>query len=195
MGKFIDLTGQKFGRLTVIKYVGKSKWLCKCECGNEKIVSTTHLKNDTKSCGCLRAENTKKRNTKHGFRYSRLYIIWKDIKRRCYNKNSKSYYLYGERGIIVCQEWLDDFMNFYDWAMPNGYKDNLTIDRIDVNGNYEPSNCRWVDRKIQANNKRNNCNITYNNETHTLSEWAEILNINYDKLRYRIYRNWNIEKI
>ncbi len=116
------------------------------------------------------------------------------MKYRCYNPKSQYYYRYGARDIKVCDEWLNDFKAFYDWSMANGYRDNLTIDRIDVNGNYEPSNCRWVSQKMQQNNRSNNRLITYNNETHTISEWAEICNISQACLRHRIERNWNIEK-
>lgn len=200
MGKLIDLTGLKFGRLTVIKYVGKSKWLCKCECGNEKIVSTTHLKNDTKSCGCLKKEMLSQRtkpknftNKKHGLHNEKLYNTWKCIRQRCNNKNNKRYKDYGGRGITICKEW-NNFKNFYNWAINNGYQENLTIDRIDNNKGYLPENCRWTDITTQANNKRNNRNYTYNNETHTLGEWAKILNINYWALRSRLDRGWDIKK-
>ena len=191
-----NLTGEKFGRLTVIERAenknNRTTWLCKCECGNETIVEGFCLKHGTtKSCGCLRREY----NTKHGSSHSRLYRIWSAMKGRCLNKNSYSYKWYGERGITICNEWIDDFQRFYDWAMLNGYSDDLSIDRIDVNGNYEPNNCRWVDIKTQANNTTRNNLITHNNETHTISEWSKILDISYDTLRSRISRNgWDIEK-
>lgn len=116
------------------------------------------------------------------------------MKKRCYNLKYKRYNDYGGRGIKICNEWLNDFKVFYDWAMQNGYKDNLTIDRIDVNGNYEPSNCRWANIKTQANNKRNNRIIEYKGEFHTMSEWANIYNINYKLLHSRLKKGWNIEK-
>lgn len=116
------------------------------------------------------------------------------MKQRCYNKNNDAYCRYGGRGIIICKDWLDDFMTFHDWAMSNGYKENLTIDRIDVNGNYEPNNCRWVDMKTQCRNKRNNRYITINNETHCLSEWCEILGLDRHVIEQRLYYGWSIER-
>ena len=134
-------------------------------------------------------------NIKHGMCNTRLYCIWKGIKQRCFDTKFKEYKYYGGRGIKVCNEWRTDFMAFYNWAMANGYKDALTIDRINVNGNYEPSNCRWICQKEQQNNRRNNRLITYNGETHTISEWAEIKNINANTLWQRLCRyNWGIEK-
>lgn len=147
----IDITGQKYGRLTVLSYAyTKNKvafWKCKCDCGNEKIVRGSHLKNGSiKSCGCFRKEVTGKKATVHGKYGSRLYRIWKGIKGRCFNPSNSKYPIYGGRGITVCNEWLE-YEPFYEWAMKNGYKEDLTIERIDVNGNYEPSNCTWVTEK------------------------------------------------
>ena len=120
--------------------------------------------------------------------------IWRAMKERCYNSKCEAYHNYGGRGIIVCDEWLHNFKAFYDWSITNGYRDDLTIDRIDVNGNYEPSNCRWVTRLTQANNQRTNHLITYKGETHTMAEWAKIKHISYGALRQRLYRKWSIEK-
>lgn len=199
MSKFQDLTGQKFGRLTVIKRVENTKnkdtlWLCKCDCGGETITRITNLKNgNTKSCGCLNKEHLLKSITKHGLHNEKLYNTWKCIRQRCNNKNNPSYKNYGGRGITICNEW-NDFKNFYDWALNNGYKENLTIDRINNNKGYSPENCRWADKTTQSNNKRNNRNYTYNNETHTMGEWAKILNVNYWALRSRLDRGWDIKK-
>lgn len=202
MSNFKDLTGEKIGRLTVIKRVENNKannaqWLCQCECGKEIITTTANLKRrHSKSCGCLRKEHTSGINNnfyKHGMYNTKLYQTWHNMKQRCFNKNSSHYKNYGGRGIKVCNEWLE-FMNFYNWAMSNEYSEGLTIDRIDVNGNYEPDNCRWVDNKTQCNNKRNNHLITYNGKTHTMMEWSRLLNIKYDVLRFRLKRGWDIEK-
>lgn len=197
-----NLVGKQFGKLTVIKRVEcsfkESYYLCKCECGNEKIIRGAHLTNGKiLSCGCWQRQRAAKINWKHGMTNTRLHEIHSGMLKRCYNQNSKPYKNYGARGIKVCDEWKNDFKTFYDWAMINGYQDNLTIDRIDVNGNYCPENCRWVNKTTQARNTRNNHFITYNNETHCLSEWAEILNISYRKLSRRFNRdkhNWTIER-
>ena len=133
-------------------------------------------------------------NYKHGLRNTRLFSIWANIKTRCTNSNSTFYNRYGGRGITICDEWKDNFKAFYDWAMANGYQDNLTIDRIDNNGNYEPNNCRWVTVKDQARNKTNNHLYTINNETKALSVWCEQFNINYKTVRDRLKRGWNIKK-
>lgn len=154
-----DLTGQKFGRLTVLQRAEtinkRTRWLCRCDCGEEVIVEAYNLtKGHTQSCGCLQKEATAKASTTHGMRNSRLYRIWNCMHTRCYRKSYHAYKHYGGRGIAICDEWLHDFQAFYDWAMENGYKDNLTIDRIDSNGNYSPSNCRWTTMAIQNKNKR-----------------------------------------
>lgn len=170
--KALDLTGQKFGRLTAIekhsKQNGHIVWLCQCDCGNTATVQGTRLKQGrTNSCGCLwvesianfnhserRKETTRKAKTKHGMKGTRVYRIWQAMKSRCGNSNVPCYSYYGGRGIKVCDEWLNSFESFYEWSMVNGYAADLTIDRIDVNGNYEPSNCRWVTMAEQNKNKR-----------------------------------------
>jgi len=211
MSKSIPLeVGQKFNRLTIIKldhiekYIspkGKKKnkvyYVCQCDCGKNLIVLKNEItSNGTKSCGCKREENIRKSITIHNMTKTRLYKIWRNIKTRCLNKNNKHYKDYGGRGITICEDWKNDFMSFYNWAITNGYKEDLTIDRIDVNGNYEPSNCRWADRTIQNKNKRNNHLITYNGETHCVAEWSGILEINLRTLWSRIINyNWPIEKI
>lgn len=158
-----DLSGQRFSRLTVIAYAGKNKhnrslWLCKCDCGNTKVISSNALQQGTtKSCGCLNQENhiTKPNRTTHGQSHTRLYRIWKAMKSRCNNPNNPSYQKwYGSKGVKICDEWNQNFWMFYNWSICHGYKDNLTIDRINPEGNYEPSNCRWATPKEQAQNKR-----------------------------------------
>lgn len=191
--RYEDLTGKKFGKLTVIKKVGvskeqQSKWLCKCDCGNEVVVSRTNLsinKTKTVSCGCWR----KSLITKHNKYKTNIYNVYVSMKQRCYNSNNPAYKYYGARGINVCNEWLDDFMNFYNWAINNGYKENLSIDRINNNGNYEPNNCRWINSQEQMNNTRRNHYITYKNETHTIAEWARILNKDYNNLYKKLKKN------
>ena len=205
MSELIDLTGQKFGRLTVIKRAkdkirknGKHEvmWECLCDCGNTKIVSRDSLRSSAiRSCGCLRKENTKNMRSKHGLRNTQIYRTWANIKTRCYNPNKDTFNYYGGRNVEMCQDWKEDFINFYNWSMEHGYKEGLTIDRINPSGNYEPNNCRWVTMKEQQNNKLNNHYIMYEGQKHTLMEWSEILNINYRTLHKRLmYLNWSIEK-
>lgn len=195
--KAIDLTGQEFGRLTVIERAknkgNKVMWLCQCECGNIIVAQGYNLTSGhTQSCGCYAKENHYKTHCMSG---TRLHNEWRSMKRRCYTKGQKEFKNYGARGIAICDEWLHDFKAFYDWAMSSGYADNLTIDRIDVNGNYEPSNCRWVTQKVQQNNRRNNHYITYNGETLTAMQYSEKYNLNYSTLITRLSRGWSVEKI
>lgn len=123
----------------------------------------------------------------------KLQRIYSNMKTRCYNPNSNRYHCYGGRGIRVCDEWKNSFQNFKEWAVNNGYADNLTLDRINNNGNYEPSNCRWVTNKQNTNNTRRNRLLTYNGETHTMSEWCEIIGIKLQTLSARIYRGWSVD--
>jgi hypothetical protein len=207
MKEVIDLTGQKFGRLTVLERRGSNKqhnalWLCKCECGKEKIISSINLrKGKSKSCGCLRDmlhEGKNNPSYKHGESKSRIYHILAGMIQRCDNSNCKAYKNYGDRGIKVCNEWKDKengFINFYNWAIANGYDKGLTIDRIDNNGNYEPNNCRWSNRLEQNNNKRNTKKIVYNEKTYTIMELSKKFNIKYETLLSRYKKGWDIEKI
>lgn len=191
MGKFIDLTGKRFGRLTVLGRAenenGKVLWNCICDCGNTKVHTSGRLNSGViASCGCLLRERTIERNTKHGKSRTRLYSTWREMKRRCYNEKRVKYKDYGARGIIVCDEWKNDFMNFYNWAMANGYADNLSIDRIDNDGNYEPSNCRWATDEQQMRNQRKTIHFTLFGIEKTLSEWCEYADIKYGRAYQRL---------
>lgn len=194
----MDISDKKFGRLIALYPIDKDihgtyKWLCICSCGNTHIARISDL-NSGKilSCGCYKKEITSKKFIKHGGKSKnteRLYVIWGAMKQRCYYTKGENYNNYGGRGIKVCDEWLFDYVSFKEWALNNGYENNLSIDRIDVNGNYEPNNCRWATNKQQANNTRRNVMFEYREEIHTMSEWSEILGINYNTLRYYIQQN------
>lgn len=198
----MNLIGQKFGRLTVIELLseraknGMKIYKCMCDCGNYVNVRYGNLTSgNTKSCGCFNSECSSKRNSTHHKTHTRLYKIYYNMKTRCYNKNATRYKNYGGRGIVVCDEWLNDFHAFYDWSMNNGYKDNLTIDRIDNNKGYSPNNCRWVTNKEQSNNRRSNIVLTYNCVTKTAKQWANDLRINYYTIIGRYRRGWSTKEI
>ena len=190
----MNIIGQKFGKLLVLektnekaKNNGEYKYKCICDCGKKILVRGSNLKQgNSKSCGCSHSNSITKEN-------HRLYVIYDNMKARCNNPKNVGYKNYGGRGIKVCNEWNKDFNIFVKWALENGYKDNLTLDRINNNGNYEPSNCRWATKIEQANNMRTNRFITYNNETKTIAQWSRILKISPQNLRYRI-NHWGVEK-
>lgn len=187
-----DLTGEKFGRWTVLSFSRMEKispkcyryyWKCRCQCGTEKEVLVNSLRSGRSlSCGCLCKELHPR---KHNMSNTRLFWIWHAMVDRCNNPKLKSYRLYGARGIKVCEDWKES-TNFIEWALNNGYKDNLTLDRIDFNGNYEPSNCRWVDWKVQANNTSRNHYLEINGETKTLAQWAEFYKVPYKYVHKRV---------
>ena len=200
-----NLKNKTFGRLKVIEMTDKRRhgsvvWKCLCECGNIIEVTTNCLTRwKTKSCGCYciatRKENCAKTFTTHGQSKSKLYHVWQGIKRRCYSLNSKAYKDYGGRGIIVCDSWKTNFQNFQTWAMNNGYKEGLTIERINVNGNYEPNNCTWIPLKKQNMNRRTTHYLTYNGETLSITEWARITGIPRKTISQRINNyHWTVEK-
>jgi len=205
--------GDHINRLTILElydvyehHQHKTYAKCQCDCGNETKAKLTAIKRGSvKSCGCLKREKASQRLTEynaihgHGLSDSRLYKIWYGMKNRCFNTKQWSYKDYGGRGITICDEWLKDFKVFYDWAMSHGYKANLTIDRIDSNGNYEPSNCRWATNREQAANKRNSCSITITafKETKSIYEWLHDSRCVLDSvgaLAYRICAGWPSEK-
>ena len=181
---------QKFNRLTVVKYSHtknyKKYWECICDCGKTTFVSTYKLKSlSTQSCGCAKLKNGFSTNVKT----HRIYQTWSDMKQRCFNPKCKNYKYYGLRGIKVCEEWMK-FEPFYNWAMKNGYSDDLTIERTNVNGNYEPSNCTWITHKIQMRNTRCSVFLMYNGDNKTIAEWSEITGISQKTIAQRIKRNW-----
>lgn len=198
MGKIKDLKGERFGKLIAINRICKSDgshWKCKCDCGNYTVVSTHNLtKGNTKSCGCLQKEKASQVHKTHGARHTKLYTVWNNMRSRCNRPNDKSYCNYGMRGISVCEEWNNSFENFQKWAFLNGYNENLTLDRRNVNGNYCPENCRWISFKEQNNNRRNNVYVTVNGKTLTLSQWSEANNIPYLTILQRRKRGWSDEK-
>ena len=194
MAKLEYLIGKRFGKLTVIARADnqgtKAMWVCLCDCGKikEKAVTSYDLKSGKiRSCGCLYLESNKGRNKTHGLTNTRIHRVWSSMKARC---SSPAYKNYFGRGITVCNEWVTSFENFYVWATANGYSDELTIDRIDTNGNYCPENCRWVSMKQQQNNRRNNRMVTYFGVVYTLSELADFLHLSNAALAWRINHGW-----
>ena len=170
---------------------GGTRWLCKCDCGKDVIVLASNLvRGLSKSCGCYAKDHPSQ--LKHGMRHTRIYKTWCGIKYRCNNPNAYGYENYGGRGIRVCDEW-EEFEPFYKWAMENGYSDDLSIDRIDVNGNYEPSNCRWVDDKTQANNMRTNIRFEYEGKSMTVAEIADTTGASRKLLYSRLEAGYSIE--
>lgn len=196
MGKIKDLAGQRFGRLTIIKYYGKTKnrkilWLCECDCGNEIIVAGNNLKSgNTQSCGCYHSEQSAKNFLVHGQKHTKLYNVWCGMKSRCNNPHNKSYSNYGGRGIQVCNEW-NSFEKFFEWAISNGYQEGLSIDRVDVNGNYCPENCKWATVIEQANNTRANHFVEYNGENLTIAQWEAKTKL---PIGERLSYGWSIEE-
>lgn len=191
MGKKIDLSGKRFGTLVVISRNGTNKhrhstWNVVCDCGKQKVMDINAIKR-AKSCGCQRNVGNKG-GTKHGKSNSRLYGIWKHMRLRCDKKHASKYPRYAGRGIAVCEEW-NDWPSFERWAMSNGYSDDLSIDRIDNDGNYEPSNCRWADGVTQQNNQSNNVFVNYQGQTLTIAQLARQECIHYQQLRDNIRDN------
>lgn len=195
-----NLIGNTYGRLTVISRAestkrGQSMWNCKCDCGQTVTVRSDHLKGGvTKSCGCYQKEWARESATAHGSTGTRLYGIWLNMRNRCNNPLVGCYSDYGGRGITVCPEWRDSFETFRDWALANGYQDNLTIERKDTNGNYCPENCKWATMVEQQNNRRNSHYLEYNGEAKTIAQWARTTGLAENTIRSRLNYGWSVEK-
>lgn len=199
MSRLIDITGNKYNKLTVVKRVNKPNeksviWECLCDCGNTTYVRGKNLKNGAvKSCGCLLKSN--KSSIRHNMSKTRLYRTWANIKGRCYIPSCKAYKNYGLRGITMCDEWKNSFESFMEWALNNGYNDTLSIERIDVNKGYYPDNCTWIPLNEQQKNRTINLNINYNGETKILAEWCRELGKPYKQIHNRIYKlGWSFER-
>ena len=203
----LDLTGHKFHKLTALYPTGEKSehgknavWMCICECGNYTVANTGQLRCGTKkSCGCAIIDHARSLNYIHGGRKDRLYYVWMDMRRRCRDPKSKEYKNYGGRGISVCPEWDNSYEAFKEWALKNGYdsmakRSQCTLDRINVDGDYRPENCRWVDMVLQCNNKRNSIFLTYNGTEKTAAEWGKEYGISGRTIMRRIRSGWSIEK-
>lgn len=197
-----DMTGQRFGLLTVVRLSGKDKrgemiWECLCDCGNTTFTVGNRLRSGkTKSCGCLQRKHRKEGfNRKHGMTDSRLYTAWLNMRNRCYSVNNIMYQNYGGRGICVCDEWRNSFENFMSWANGNGYQEGLTLERINVDGNYEPSNCTWITKTEQYLNRTDSHKITAFGKTQTIKEWSSESGLKYDTIERRINQyGWSAEE-
>lgn len=197
--------GDKFGKWTIIEEIApkiisnkpRRMFRCQCECGNIGEVQLSCLRNGhSTSCGCEQKKRVSAANTKHGLEKHPLYNTWKNIKKRCNYINASEYENYGGRGISVCEEWSNNFQSFYNWAINNGWSKELTIDRIDTNGNYCPENCRWANVETQMNNMTKNHYIEYNGDTYTLSTLSKHLSIPYNIVRYRLSNcKWTVEQL
>ena len=187
-----EMAGKRYGSWTVVDSADSRHAVCRCDCGNVKSVDIFDLikGKSTKCMSCAAHERSKT----HGMSKTRLYSIWKGIKRRCYQKNCASYSDYGSRGISVCPDWLHDFRAFYDWSMANGYNDTLSIDRIDNDGNYEPGNCRWATRTVQNNNTRRNHYVEYQGEMCTLADLSRLNGMSQLTIYKRLQRGWSVEE-
>lgn len=204
MSKLIDRTGQRYGRLLVLeraedrispKGAHTVQWRCKCACGKECVVSTNELRNgDTRSCGCLNKELTTQRNTTHGLSKTKLWHVWSSMKNRCNNPKAEKFAMYGGRGIKVCAAWENDFENFFEWAMKNGYQEGLSIDRIDNAKGYSPENCRWISLQQQNNNKRRTIFVEENGNKYSIAEWCKIHSRDPKTIYARLKRGWPLDK-
>ena len=194
-----DLTGWKFGRLFVVSKIpitrDETEWICACSCGSLKVATTANLLNGkTSHCGCEASANRAMAVVKHGMYGTSIYSTWSSMIKRCYDPRTNSYKNYGGKGISVCREWKRDFSSFHNWAIANGYREGLQIDRKRWSGNYEPRNARWVTPTVNANNRESNHRLTLNGKTMTLAEWGLETGISQYTLSGRIGRGWSVEK-
>ena len=200
MGKRKNLKGKVFGRLTVLSFSHTNKnrhsiWDCECCCGNRVKVLTGKLTTgQTKSCGCLQKERASDANSTHRLRHHALYVVWANIKARCLNENSPAFQYYGGRGITLFDPWINNFKLFFDWALENGYKDGLTIERINNDDGYSPSNCTFIPQSEQCNNKRSTRYLTFNGVKMPLYKWAANVNLSAKCLAARLKYGWSVEK-
>ena len=200
MSRFIDLTGQRFGRLTVIERAendrrGQVRWRCACDCGGASITYGVSLRSgDTRSCGCLAAEVTSKRSKKHGFRHHPIYYTWRGMRERCYKETSKDYSQYGGRGINVCDGWMHDANAFITWSLAHGWAPGLSLDRVNNNGPYAPDNCRWITAKEQNRNRRDNIKVTFNGVERLVCALIEESGLPKSTVKSRRQRGWSWER-
>lgn len=196
---FKDISGKRYNKLVVLEDGFKKDndiW-CKvlCDCGNIKFIRKSSIKNNnSRSCGCIHSIELSDRNKKHLLSKTKIYKIYHAMKKRCYDKNDNEYKNYGERGISICNEWLNDFMIFYNWSIQNGYTEGLSIDRIDVNGNYNPNNCRWIEKSIQQLNKRNSIRFLINGDYKNLCIICKEYNIKYS-IVYKHLKKYGEESV
>lgn len=190
-----NLIGKRFGNLVVISentdiHDWRARWNCVCDCGNEIVVRADSLMSGEKlSCGCNAPKKwSKQAREKHGMTGTELYKRWAAIKQRCLDSEKPDYGRYGGAGVTICDEWKDSFVSFMNWALANGYEEELSIDRIDNEKGYCPENCRWIRLEKQSANRKSNIYITYNGETKTLTDWCKYFNVNYDRTKARIQK-------
>lgn len=194
----VDFKGVKKNFLVFIKHIGKGKWVCRCDCGKLFIANMSDVmkkKCGTRSCGCMKGDIISRKNSTKRSKNIRLYKIYDSMKQRCSNPNNHAYKDYGGRGITVCVDWRKSYDSFYEWALSNGYDDTLTIERIDVNGDYEPSNCKWATRKEQGSNRRNSLKFEINGRKMTVKEISKSYNICETALYYRIQSGYSVNEL